>query len=104
MRQSILESDTAERTRRLEQAPGLARGRRGARALLREAGRPWQVGLAIVVLYVMMAIFAPLIAPHDPVQIFSGQIRKPPSAQFLMGTDEVGRDILSRVIYGSRVS
>jgi peptide/nickel transport system permease protein len=57
-----------------------------------------------VLLFVLMAIFAPVVAPHDPTQIFSGQIRKPPSARFLMGTDEVGRDILSRVIFGSRVS
>ncbi len=51
-----------------------------------------------------MALAAPLLAPHDPIQIFSGQLRKPPSLSFFMGTDEIGRDILSRVIFGGRVS
>ena len=63
-----------------------------------------RAGLTIVLLYIFIAIFASLIAPHDPLQIFSGQLRKPPGPQFLMGTDEVGRDILSRIIFGSRVS
>ena len=62
------------------------------------------VGGTIVVGCVLVALFAPLIAPHDPIEIFSGQLRKPPSQRFLMGTDEVGRDILSRVMYGARVS
>jgi peptide/nickel transport system permease protein len=53
---------------------------------------------------VAVAVLAPLLAPHDPVEIFSGQLRKPPSLSFWMGTDEVGRDILSRVIFGARVS
>ena len=57
-----------------------------------------------MVMYALVAVLAPFIAPHDPLQIFTGQLRKPPSSQFLMGTDEVGRDILSRVIFGSRVS
>jgi peptide/nickel transport system permease protein len=61
-------------------------------------------GGAIVTLCVAVAVLAPLLAPHDPVEIFSGQLRKPPSLSFWMGTDEVGRDILSRVIFGARVS
>ena len=59
---------------------------------------------AIVAACVLMALAAPLLAPHDPIQIFSGQLRKPPSLSFFMGTDEIGRDILSRVIFGGRVS
>jgi peptide/nickel transport system permease protein len=62
------------------------------------------VGGAIVAACVLVALGAPLLAPHDPIQIFSGQLRKPPSLSFLMGTDEIGRDILSRVIFGGRVS
>lgn len=62
------------------------------------------IGGAIVAACVLVALFAPLLAPHDPIQIFSGQLRKPPSSSFLMGTDEIGRDILSRVIFGGRVS
>jgi len=62
------------------------------------------VGGTIVAACVLVAVCAPLLAPHDPIQIFSGQLRKPPSLSFLMGTDEIGRDILSRVIFGGRVS
>jgi peptide/nickel transport system permease protein len=62
------------------------------------------VGAGIVAVCVVVAVLAPLLAPHDPVEIFSGQLRKPPSLRFPMGTDEVGRDILSRVIFGARVS
>ncbi len=62
------------------------------------------IGGAIVAGCMLVALFAPLLAPHDPIQIFSGQLRKPPSSSFLMGTDEIGRDILSRVIFGGRVS
>src|SRR5260370_23510900 len=62
------------------------------------------VGGAIVAACVLVAVFAPLLAPHDPIEIFSGQLRKPPSLSFWMGTDEIGRDILSRVIFGGRVS
>jgi peptide/nickel transport system permease protein len=87
-----------------EVAQGLRLRQSGIADVLRRASLPSQIGLAIVLLFVLMAIFAPVVAPHDPTQIFSGQIRKPPSVQFPMGTDEVGRDILSRVIFGSRVS
>jgi len=103
MRPSIRASSTAELG--LDAPAPVARLRRGgARAWLRRVRPPARVGLVIVLLSVLVAIFAPLLAPHDPVEIFSGQLRKPPSLRFLMGTDEVGRDILSRVIYGSRVS
>jgi len=49
-----------------------------------------------------MAIFAPLIAPYDPLQINITNQFNPPSREHLLGTDNVGRDILSRIIYGSR--
>src|SRR5690606_32637360 len=49
-------------------------------------------------------IFAPLIVPHDPIRLSPGQRLKPPSAEFLIGTDAFGRDLLSRVIYGGRIS
>lgn len=51
-----------------------------------------------------MALLAPLIAPHDPVSMLPSQRLKPPSATYLLGTDAYGRDILSRLIYGARVS
>jgi peptide/nickel transport system permease protein len=53
---------------------------------------------------VLMAIFAPWLAPHDPLLFAPAQRLKPSSAQFLLGTDAYGRDLLSRVIYGARIS
>ena len=53
---------------------------------------------------VLMAIFAPWLAPHDPLLLAPAQRLKPSSAQFLLGTDAYGRDLLSRVIYGARIS
>ena len=61
-------------------------------------------GLAIVGLIVLAAVFGPLIAPFDPAQINLPQRLSPPSAMHWFGTDELGRDILSRVIFGARLS
>ena len=62
------------------------------------------VGLAFVALFVLMALFAPWIAPHDPLAASWSAIRKAPSAAYLFGTDEIGRDVLSRVVWGARAS
>ncbi|WP_251553702.1 nickel transporter permease [Neobacillus muris] len=62
------------------------------------------LGLFIVVMIVILAIFAPWIAPNDPLQVNLGQKLLPPSSEHLFGTDEVGRDILSRIIFGTRIS
>lgn len=62
------------------------------------------IGLGIILVVVLSAIFAPLLAPYDP---FARDIRNriaAPSSTHLLGTDELGRDTLSRIIYGSRVS
>jgi peptide/nickel transport system permease protein len=53
---------------------------------------------------VLLAIFAPWIAPHDPIATSWSAIRKSPSAAHWFGTDEIGRDVLSRVIFGARAS
>jgi peptide/nickel transport system permease protein len=77
----------------------------GARAWRRLIRRKSAVlGLAIIVLFVLIAVFAPLIVPYDPTQQAWTSIRKPPSLQHWFGTDESGRDLFSRVIYGSRAS
>jgi peptide/nickel transport system permease protein len=60
------------------------------------------IGLAIVVFWVLIAIFAPLIAPHSPTFQDSKTINQGPSAKYLLGTDKLGRDVLSRLIFGSR--
>ena len=62
------------------------------------------LGLIIVLLYILIAIFAPLLAPYDPVKQELANMLQTPSAEHLLGTDEVGRDILSRIIYGARIS
>lgn len=62
------------------------------------------VGLVIVAGLLLAAVLAPVIAPHDPGQQDLAAKRTPPGARFLLGADEFGRDILSRVIYGTRVA
>ncbi len=59
---------------------------------------------AIVVLLIVVAAFAPHIAPYDPLRIDSAKIMHPPSAEHWLGTDDLGRDVLSRIIHGSRIS
>jgi len=91
--------------------------RRGGRwALLVEFWRYFSenrgavAGLAFFLFICFIAIFAPLIAPHSPIEQFREALLKPPVWQeggewrFLLGTDPVGRDLLSRLIYGSRYS
>jgi peptide/nickel transport system permease protein len=60
--------------------------------------------LVLVGLLLVAAIFADVLAPFDPVQLVSSQHLVPPGGAYLLGTDDLGRDLLSRVIYGSRIS
>ena len=62
------------------------------------------VGIAILLVFIMCAVFAPLLAPHDPAQLSLVSRLSPPSAAHWFGTDELGRDVLSRTIYGARIS
>ena len=68
------------------------------------------IGLVVFVLLVLTAVFASLIAPHDPTQQYRDALLVPPiwqeggRAGFLLGTDAVGRDMLSRLIYGAQYS
>jgi peptide/nickel transport system permease protein len=62
------------------------------------------VGLAIVCLFVAMALAAPFLGLKDPNATSWAAIRKAPSAQYWLGTDEIGRDLFSRMIYGARAS
>jgi len=74
-------------------------------ALRRFRGRPAAVlGFFVIALFVVVAIAAPLVAPFDPVATSWTAIRKAPSMQHWMGTDENGRDVLSRVVFGARAS
>jgi peptide/nickel transport system permease protein len=61
-------------------------------------------GLAVVVGFVVLALFAGWIAPQDPIATSWGAIRKAPSAEHWFGTDEIGRDVFSRAVWGTRAS
>ncbi len=75
--------------------------RAGRRLLQRKAA---MAGLAVVLFFIVLAVFAPWIAPYDPVATSWSAVRKGPSAAHWFGTDELGRDVLSRVIWGTRAS
>ncbi len=75
--------------------------RAGRRLLKRKAA---MVGLAVVLFFIVLAVFAPWLAPYDPVATSWSAVRKAPSAAHWFGTDELGRDVLSRVIWGTRAS
>lgn len=62
------------------------------------------IGLAVVIAFILMAVFAPYISPQDPIATSWGAIRKAPSSAHWFGTDEIGRDVLSRVIWGTQAS
>lgn len=61
--------------------------------------------LVVILIFILLSVsFAPLIAPYDPYEMDLDQIRKPPSYKHPFGTDQKGRDILSRLLYGGRIS
>jgi peptide/nickel transport system permease protein len=62
------------------------------------------LGVVMILAIVLIAVFAPVIAPHDPLSQSVRERLAPPSAEHLLGTDDKGRDILSRVIYGARIA
>lgn len=78
-------------------------GLKFTQSLIRALSRPSAaVGLAIVSFWILVAILAPLIAPYGPNDLV-GRALQSPSAAFLLGTDDLGRDVLSRVAWGARV-
>src|SRR5215470_4016291 len=76
--------------------------RRALRRLFKRKGAV--VGLAVIVAFVVIAVFAPFVSPYDPIATSWSLVRKAPSAQHWFGTDDLGRDILARVVYGARAS
>ena len=86
----------------LEPVRPLGRVRAGARWLWRHP--IILVGLAIVVAMLTLAVASPLFATHDPIRLNPTARLKPPSAEHWFGTDQLGRDVYSRVIYGARIS
>ena len=76
------------------------------RGLRRFAGKQ-PVGTAsgvVLAVIILLAVASPLIAPHNPIEGHFTNINDPPDSEYLLGTDRVGRDVLSRVIYGARIS
>ena len=62
------------------------------------------VGLVVIVIFILLAIFAPLLTPHDPNRANLRERNQPPSKEHWFGTDDMGRDILARTLYGGRIS
>ena len=82
--------------------PQVAASRAVVRRLLRRPAAA--AGLVVITLFVGIAIFAPWIAPYDPIATSFSTVRKAPSALHWFGTDEIGRDVLSRIVFGARAS
>ncbi|MFP4589437.1 MAG: ABC transporter permease [Candidatus Bipolaricaulota bacterium] len=74
----------------------------GFRRILSNKGSA--LGLFLLVFLLFLVVFGPLIAPHSPYKQSLRNSLQPPSSKYWLGTDEVGRDIFSRIIYGSRIS
>src|SRR6201990_1663125 len=76
--------------------------RRARRRLFKRKGAV--VRLVVITAFILLAALAPLVVPYDPIATSWSLVRKPPTAAHWFGTDDLGRDILSRVIYGARAS
>lgn len=97
--------NTATATAAATATPPVVPPRSGNRAWRKfRRNRVAMLGAGIVLLFVLMALLAPWLATHDPFQTSFMTIRKAPSASFWLGTDELGRDIYTRLLYGARAS
>jgi len=98
MASRVIDASAGVRTAR----PSVSMLRRAIGKFIRHPGG--MVGLGLFVALVLIAVFAPAIAPYDPLRIDPIAALTPPSAEHWMGTDTLGRDVMSRVIYGTRIS
>ena len=87
-------------------AIGEERGERPWRRTMRRLAkrRAALVGMTVVAFFIALSILAPIVSPYDPLATNWAMVRKPPSMLHLFGTDEIGHDILARIIWGSRAS
>jgi peptide/nickel transport system permease protein len=76
--------------------------RRALRRLFKRKGAV--AGLVVISIFILLALFAPLVSPYEPIATSWSLVRKPPSSLHWFGTDDLGRDVLARVIYGARAS
>lgn len=99
----VTENPTNTNTSADEKSVPPKRSRRGvlARFLRHKAG---VVGATIIIVFLIVAILAPVLAPYNPNDVDMYRVCDKPSAEHWLGTDSLGRDILSRIIYGSRTS
>ena len=86
----------------LPRAKEASPAQRAWRRLARRKGA--MVGLALLFLFILLAVCAPWISPYDPLATSWSAVRKAPSMQHWFGTDDIGRDVLARVIWGARAS
>lgn len=94
-----------DKIRRLEEAGVLAKKKKRSRALSKFMSNKLAVIGAVVFIIILLAcLLAPLLTPYDPAAFDLMSITKPPSAEHIFGTDKIGRDLFSRVLYGGRVS
>lgn len=91
---------------RKEQETWVVVGKGTALSLARRAlsSRPVQVSGFLLILLIVSSVFAPVVSPHDPIQMNPPDRLKPPGRSYLLGTDEYGRDVLSRILWGARIS
>jgi peptide/nickel transport system permease protein len=98
-------NDTAVQATELGEAAPSVETRYRAGALRRLLRRPSAAfALVVIAAWIAIAILAPWLAPYDPLQTSWSAVRKAPSAAHWFGTDEIGRDVLARVVYGARAS
>ena len=103
---SIRGSDIAEPAAAVARPSREGRERARRWTVLRQAARTrlGPLGVVVMIVAIMAALFAPLISPYDPLKQDLGNALARPDRAHLMGTDNVGRDVLSRMIWGTRVS
>jgi peptide/nickel transport system permease protein len=88
----------------IDQAPPIQRSTRRRQFMIALRQPAIGIGVVVMVVFLLAALLAPLIAPYDPLgQNISAGLRSP-SAEYLFGTDKLGRDIFSRILYGARIS
>ena len=97
MTDAVLDRIAIEDARELESP-----ARRALRRLFKRRGA--LVGMVVIATFIVLALFAPLLVPYDPVATSWTLVRKAPSSLHWFGTDDLGRDVFARVVYGARAS